>query len=148
MSWNWLTPPQAWHGATYLWQQLALVWLVMFLGMKKAKRLEGWGERAQHEFLVLFAFWLLFADYWNWGWLAYRLFLDVPKVWMTGLVLTAVGIGIAICDSCAKNLVAISKIMRGAPGCFSRSSALKNAAPPGALLHSSQRTGDTSQSLH
>jgi protein-S-isoprenylcysteine O-methyltransferase Ste14 len=96
MSWNWLNPPQAWHGATYLWQLLALVWLVMFLGMKKAKRLEGWGERAQHELLVLFAFWLLFADYWNWGWLAYRLFPDVPKVWMTGLLLTAVGIGIAI----------------------------------------------------
>jgi len=96
MRWDWLTAPEAWHGAAYLWQLLGLVWLVMFFRIKRAKRLEGWGERAQHELLVLFAFWLLFADYWNWGWLDHRVTPDVPRVWATGLALTAVGVGIAI----------------------------------------------------
>jgi protein-S-isoprenylcysteine O-methyltransferase Ste14 len=96
MGLNWLAPPQTWHGAVYFWQLLALVWFVMFLGMKKAKRLEGWGERAQHELLVLVAFWLLLANYWNGGWLGHRLVPDVPEVRMPGLALTAVGVGTAI----------------------------------------------------
>ncbi len=96
MRWNWLTAQQAWHGAEYLWQLLALVWLILFFGMKRAKRLEGWGERAQHEVLVAFGFWLLFADYWNWGWFDFRLLPNVPQVWAVGLALTAVGVGTAI----------------------------------------------------
>jgi protein-S-isoprenylcysteine O-methyltransferase Ste14 len=96
MRWNWLTAQQAWHGAEYLWQLMALVWLIMFFGMKRAKRLEGWGERAQHELLVIFGFWLLFGDYWNWGWFDFRLLPDVPQVWTIGLALTVVGIGTAI----------------------------------------------------
>jgi protein-S-isoprenylcysteine O-methyltransferase Ste14 len=93
---NWLTAHQAWRAAGNLWTLLALVWLVMLFGMKKAKRLEGWGERAQHELLVVLGFWLLFSDYWNWGWLSLRLLPSVPQVWTTGLTLTAVGIGISI----------------------------------------------------
>jgi protein-S-isoprenylcysteine O-methyltransferase Ste14 len=96
MHWNWLTLESAWYGATFLWQLLAVVWLVMFFGMKRAKRLEGWGERSQHEFLVLLGFWLLFAGSGNWRRLDYRLIPNVPQVWATGLAMTAVGIGIAI----------------------------------------------------
>ena len=93
---TWLTAENAWHGALYFWQLLALVWLVMFFGMKRAKRMEGWGERAQHVFLILLGFWMLIRNSWNWGPLNYRLVPDVFPVWATGLAMTAVGIGVAI----------------------------------------------------
>jgi protein-S-isoprenylcysteine O-methyltransferase Ste14 len=64
--------------------------------MKKAKKLEGWGERAQHGILVILGFWLMFADLKDWGWLNYRLVPNVPAVWAAGLLLTAIGVGISI----------------------------------------------------
>jgi protein-S-isoprenylcysteine O-methyltransferase Ste14 len=93
---NWLTEENTWHATLFLWQLLALVWLAMFFGMKRAKRLEGWGARAQHEFLVLAGFWMLFRNSSNWGWLNYRLVPDLPQVWATGVAMTAVGVSIAI----------------------------------------------------
>jgi protein-S-isoprenylcysteine O-methyltransferase Ste14 len=93
---DWLTADQAWQWASYFWCLLAVVWLVMFFGMKKSKKLEGWGERAQHELLLFFAFWLLFEGWWHGGWLDYRVVPHVFEVWTMGLALTAVGVGISV----------------------------------------------------
>lgn len=93
---DWLTADQAWQWASYFWRLLAVVWLAMFFGMKKSKKLEGWGERAQHELLLSLAFWLLFEGWWHGGWLDYRVVPHVFQVWTMGLALTAVGVGISI----------------------------------------------------
>jgi protein-S-isoprenylcysteine O-methyltransferase Ste14 len=90
------TADKAWQWAAYLWRLLMVVWIVMWFGMKKAKKLETWGERAQHELFVLLGFWLLFAGSWNWGWPNYRLLPNVSQVWAAGLVLTAAGIAISL----------------------------------------------------
>jgi protein-S-isoprenylcysteine O-methyltransferase Ste14 len=96
MNWGWLTADEASIWAARFWMVLAGVWAVLWFGMKKAKKLEGWGERAQHGILVLLGFWLLFGNLKNWGWLNYRLLPNVPWTWATGLALTVIGVGIAI----------------------------------------------------
>lgn len=96
MHWDWLTADTASDWAGRLWQLLLVVWVVLWFGMKKAKKLEGWGERAQHGVLVVVGFWLLFGQLANWGWLNYRLVPNVPTVWAGGLLLTAIGVAISI----------------------------------------------------
>lgn len=96
MQWYGLTAEQASHWAGYLWMSLGAVWLVLWFGMKKAKRLEGWGGRAQHGILVTLGFWLLFGKLNHWGWLNAALLPSVPAVWDVGLMLTALGVGISI----------------------------------------------------
>jgi protein-S-isoprenylcysteine O-methyltransferase Ste14 len=68
----------------------------MWFGSKRTKKLEGWGGRAQHGILVTLGFWLLFGNLSNWGSLNYRLLPNAPAIWLAGLVLTAVGVGISI----------------------------------------------------
>lgn len=96
MNWGWLTADEASNWAARFWMVLAVVWAVLWFGMKKAKKLEGWGERAQHGILVLLGFWLLFGNLKNWGWWNHQLLPRVPSTWATGLGLTAIGVGIAI----------------------------------------------------
>ncbi len=96
MHWDWLTAGTASDWAGRLWQLLLVVWVVLWFGMKKAKKLEGWGERAQHGVLVVAGFWLLFGQLANWGWLDYRLVPNVPAIWAAGLLLTAIGVAISI----------------------------------------------------
>jgi protein-S-isoprenylcysteine O-methyltransferase Ste14 len=78
-----------------LWTVLAVVWLVARIGIKKAKQRESSSEFVLHAIPVLVGFVLLFAKG-NWGWLNYRGLPDVPAIWMTGLALTMLGIGISI----------------------------------------------------
>jgi protein-S-isoprenylcysteine O-methyltransferase Ste14 len=96
MTWETLTADSASDWAGHLWTVLAVVWFVMWFGMKKAKKRENWGERAQHGLLVILGFWLLFEGSWSLGWLDNRVVPNVPLAWAAGLALTAVGIGIAI----------------------------------------------------
>lgn len=96
MNLDWVTAQQASEWAGRLWQLLLVVWIVLWFGMKKAKKLEGWAERAQHGVLVILGFWLLFGSLDHWGWLNHRLVPNVPAMWVTGLALTALGIGISI----------------------------------------------------
>ena len=93
---DWFTADAASEWAGRLWLLLLVVWTVLWFGMKKAKKLERWGERAQHGVLVILGFWLLFGTLAHWGWLDIRLVPDVPAMWVSGLVLTAIGVGISI----------------------------------------------------
>jgi protein-S-isoprenylcysteine O-methyltransferase Ste14 len=96
MTWGTLTADSASDWAGRLWTVLAVVWVAMWFGMKKAKKRENWGERAQHGLLVILGFWLLFEGTFRLGWLDYRLVPNLPQAWTVGLVLTALGVGIAI----------------------------------------------------
>jgi protein-S-isoprenylcysteine O-methyltransferase Ste14 len=96
MTWETLTADSASDWAGRLWTVLMVVWVVMWLGMKKAKKRENWGERAQHGVLVILGFWLLFEGSWHLGWLDNRVVPNVPGAWTVGLALTAIGIAIAI----------------------------------------------------
>ncbi len=96
MQLNWITADRASDWAGDLWMVLLVVWVVLWFGMKKAKKLENWWERAQHGIFVTLGFYLLFAKGAHWGWLDYRLLPNTGAVWLAGLALTAVGIGIAI----------------------------------------------------
>lgn len=96
MNWEWLTADAASQWAGRLWMVLLGVWVVLWFGMKRAKKRESWSEQAQHGFLVLLGFWLLFAKLGDWGWLNHRVVPDVAAVWVAGLALTALGVGISI----------------------------------------------------
>lgn len=91
-----LTADNASHFAERLWTSLLVVWLVLWVGMKRAKKLETPSEMLQHALPVIFGFWLLFGGFDHWGWLNYRLLPNVPATWTTGLALTALGIGLSI----------------------------------------------------
>lgn len=82
--------------AERFWSLLLFVWLALWVGMKRAKRLETPWEMLQHALPVIFGFWLLFGSLGNWGWLNYRLLPNVPATWITGLALTACGVGLGI----------------------------------------------------
>lgn len=96
MTWNSLTADVAWIWASDMWMLLATVWVVMWLGMKKAKKREAWGQRMEHGLLVIAGFYLLSAQRLDWSWLNERVLPDVPAVWLAGLVVTALGIAVAI----------------------------------------------------
>jgi protein-S-isoprenylcysteine O-methyltransferase Ste14 len=96
MTWNTLNEEVAWIWASRMWMLLAAVWVILWLGMKKAKKREGWGQRMEHGLLVIAGFYLLSAPHLNWGWLNQRLLPDSPKVLLAGLAVTALGIGVAI----------------------------------------------------
>lgn len=91
-----LTADDASHFAARLWTLLLVVWLVLWVGMKRAKKLETPWEMLQHAVPVIFGFWLLFGGVDPWGWLNYGLLPNVPVTWMAGLALTALGIGLSI----------------------------------------------------
>lgn len=96
MTWDFMTAETASDWAGVLWELLGAVWLVLWFGMKRAKKLETPREMLQHALPVMLGFWLLFASLDTWGWLNYRFLPNGPAVWFLGLALTAIGIGISI----------------------------------------------------
>jgi len=94
MNWGTITTEQARQMAVVLWYVLALVWLVMWFGMKRAKRSETAWERVQHVVPVLVAFWLLFER--HWPLLELRLLPETPGVLWAGVLMTALGVGIGV----------------------------------------------------
>ena len=96
MNWEWLTADEASQWAGRLWMALMVVWVVLWFGMKRAKKREGWSELAQHGILVTLGFWLLFGNRSDWGLLNVRVVPNVAAAWAVGLTLTALGVGISI----------------------------------------------------
>jgi protein-S-isoprenylcysteine O-methyltransferase Ste14 len=94
MSWGDLSADQALEMANLLWTLLMLVWLVLWFGMKRAKKRETWWERLQHVVPVLLAFWLLFGK--QWKVLDTRLLPETPVSLWVGVLVTALGVGISI----------------------------------------------------
>jgi protein-S-isoprenylcysteine O-methyltransferase Ste14 len=95
MDWGNMSVEKASALAGWLWDSLLLVWVLMWFGMKKAKKLESPWEMAQHALPVILGFWLLFGSSGQGRsapWLPM-----IPAVWVTGLLLTAVGVGTSIC---------------------------------------------------
>jgi protein-S-isoprenylcysteine O-methyltransferase Ste14 len=94
MTWDTITPERALQVATWLWDMLLIVWLVLWFGSKQAKKRESAWERLQHVIPVLVAFWLLYERYyvfWEIRWLP-----NAPWVLWAGLILAALGVGISI----------------------------------------------------
>jgi protein-S-isoprenylcysteine O-methyltransferase Ste14 len=94
MSWGDLSADQALEMASLLWTLLMLVWLVLWFGMKRAKKRETRWERLQHVVPVLLAFWLLFGK--QWKVLDTRAFPETPVSLWVGVLVTALGVGISI----------------------------------------------------
>jgi protein-S-isoprenylcysteine O-methyltransferase Ste14 len=94
MSWGDLSADQALEMASLLWALLMLVWLVLWFGMKRAKKRETPSERLEHVVPVLLAFWLLFGK--PWKVLDTRLFPETPVSLWVGVLVTALGVGISI----------------------------------------------------
>jgi protein-S-isoprenylcysteine O-methyltransferase Ste14 len=94
MSFENITVGMASQWARWLWDLLLLVWVVLWFGMKRAKKLETPWEMAQHAVPVILGFWLMFEN--SWKGLNTRLLPETPAVLWVGLALTAVGVGLAI----------------------------------------------------
>jgi protein-S-isoprenylcysteine O-methyltransferase Ste14 len=94
MSFENITVGMASQWARWLWDLLLLVWVVLWFGMKRAKKLETPWEMAQHAVPVILGFWLMFEN--SWKGLNARLLPETPAVLWVGLALTAVGVGLAI----------------------------------------------------
>jgi protein-S-isoprenylcysteine O-methyltransferase Ste14 len=94
MAWDNMTAETASLWAGYLWMLLGAVWLVMWFGMKRAKKLESPGEILQHLLPLTLGFWLLFNK--DWQSLNEKLLPETPAVWWIGLALTALGVAISI----------------------------------------------------
>ncbi len=94
MDWGNISVHQATGMATALWDLLLVVWLVMFFGMKRAKKKETSWERLQHVVPVVIAFWLLYE---NEGGALSKRWLPVTPEWLwAGVLVTAFGVGISI----------------------------------------------------
>jgi protein-S-isoprenylcysteine O-methyltransferase Ste14 len=91
-----MTPDRAMQYAKWCWMLLAIVWLVMAVAIKRAKRRESIVERLQYTAILVIGFWLLFGQARNIAWLHSRLLPNVPAVWWSGLLLTGIGIAIAV----------------------------------------------------
>jgi len=96
MTWNAITAETASRWAGWLWMLLGAVWLLMWFSNKQAKKLESPLERLQHVLPVGIALWLMFAKTGVWDWFDVRILPRVPALWAAGLVITAIGVGIAI----------------------------------------------------
>ena len=94
MNWTSIDPGRATQLAAWLWNALLVVWVLMWFGMKRAKKLETPSERLQHVIPVVLAFWLLFGN--PGKLLNLRLLPQTPLVLWIGLLLTALGVGISI----------------------------------------------------
>jgi protein-S-isoprenylcysteine O-methyltransferase Ste14 len=91
-----LTADKASEWAGWLWSALLIVWVVLWAGMKRAKKRETPSEMLQHALPVVLGFWLLFGRLEHWGWLDYRWFQTGPATWLAGLALTLLGVGLSI----------------------------------------------------
>src|SRR5260370_24816014 len=91
-----MTPDRAMQYAKWCWMLLAIVWLVMAFAIKRAKRRESIAERLQYTAILVIGFWLLFGQARNIAWVHSGLLHNVPAVWWSGLLLTGIGIAIAV----------------------------------------------------
>ncbi|HEY1469643.1 MAG TPA: isoprenylcysteine carboxylmethyltransferase family protein [Candidatus Acidoferrum sp.] len=94
MIWENISVDRAAQLAGWLWSSLLIVWVVLWFGMKRAKKLESPWEMAQHALPVVLGFWLLFES--NWKGLDLPLLPEIPAVRILGLLFTALGVGISI----------------------------------------------------
>ena len=79
-----------------LWILFGLYWLVSAFKLKKTKRRESWLERLRYVLPLVVASWFLFQGAAQYGWLGGRLVPDSAAVQWIGVLLTAVGVAIAI----------------------------------------------------
>jgi protein-S-isoprenylcysteine O-methyltransferase Ste14 len=92
-----ITVSAASQWARWLWDLLFLVWTVLWVGMKRAKKLESPGQMLQHVVPLILGFWLLFGkSVTGWNFLEIELLPEIPLLLWSGLVLTAVGVALAI----------------------------------------------------
>ena len=96
MTWNSVSVETASQWAGWLWTLLGAVWLLMWFTNKQAKKLESPLERLQHVLPMGMGLWLMFARTTGWGWLNARMLPRIPVLWTTGLMITAIGVGVAI----------------------------------------------------
>jgi len=89
-----MNPGFATEIAAWLWNALLIVWIVMWFGMKQAKKSETPRERLQHVIPVVLAFWLLFGN--NHAILDTKLIPQTPLVLWVGILMTALGVVISI----------------------------------------------------
>jgi len=94
MNWTNIDPDRATQIAAWLWNALLIVWVLLWFGMKQAKKSETPVERLQHVIPVVLAFWLLFGD--SGKLLNFRLLPQTMLVLWSGVLLTALGVGISI----------------------------------------------------
>jgi protein-S-isoprenylcysteine O-methyltransferase Ste14 len=94
MNWADISVEQASDLAGGLWLALAVVWLVMWFQMKKAKKRESPLERLQYIVPLVLGLLLLFGK--GWKMLNTRVVPDIPAVLWSGLLVTAIGVGISI----------------------------------------------------
>jgi protein-S-isoprenylcysteine O-methyltransferase Ste14 len=94
MNWGWLGAERALELASLLWDTLLAVWVLLWFGMKRAKKLETLWEMAQHALPVVLGFWLLFGN--GWKALDTKFPTETPGVLWAGLTLTALGVGTSI----------------------------------------------------
>jgi len=78
----------------WLWMALLLVWVALWFGKKRAKKLETPWEMLQHGLPVIAGFWLLFEN--RSKWLNAEPWPGTPAVLGAGVALTALGVGISI----------------------------------------------------
>ena len=90
-----ITAAQAREWAGYLWQLLMVIWVVLWFGMKNGQEAGRVGRASEHGLLVILGFWLLFGGLKDWGWLNDRLLPNLPSMWVTGLLLTAIGVALS-----------------------------------------------------
>jgi protein-S-isoprenylcysteine O-methyltransferase Ste14 len=99
---TWPNSNEAWSAeqaaiiAGWFWIVLMMVWIVMRFTIKKAKKRETFWEFLQHAAPAILGFWLIFEKAWKWHPLEQKLLPDVPLVWNIGLLLTGMGVAIAI----------------------------------------------------
>ncbi len=91
-----ITPDRAMQLAKWCWMVLAFVWLVMIFAIKRAKQKESVQQRLQYTVPLVGGFWLLFGRAEPLPWFHFRLLPNVPVIWWIGLLLTAIGVAIAI----------------------------------------------------
>jgi protein-S-isoprenylcysteine O-methyltransferase Ste14 len=96
MQWDWLTLQTAMDWAGRLWIVLMLVWVVLMLGMKRAKKRERLDERLRYLLFLVLGVWLIFGTHNDFAALNYRVLPNERVVWGIGLAVTAIGVGIAI----------------------------------------------------
>jgi protein-S-isoprenylcysteine O-methyltransferase Ste14 len=94
MNWGWLGAERALQLASLLWNTLMVVWVLLWFGMKRAKKLETPWEMTQHVVPVVLGFWLLFGS--GWRGLNVQFPPQTPGVLWAGLGLTALGVGTSI----------------------------------------------------
>ena len=89
-----LTEPRAIEIAAWLWNALCIVWLVLWFGSKRAKKLETRWQRLQHLVPVVASFALLFGK--GWKIQGPRVIPSNSVILWAGVLVTALGMGISV----------------------------------------------------